>query len=93
MHSAEAILLYEVDGNRIHYHQKHQLSITRYKNRLFDVERKQKEGSATEGLVSLAHVTLQYGHCVPSNAKSLRHGWYDPVQEKVSLNSSEQPDD
>jgi hypothetical protein len=87
MHSAEAILLYEADGSRMHYHQKHQSSNTRYVNRLFDLERKQKEGSATEGLVSLVHIALQYGHCVPSNAKSLRHGWYDPVQDEVSLNS------
>jgi hypothetical protein len=87
MHSAEAILLFEVDATRMHYHQKHLVSNARYVNNLFDVERKQKEGTPTEGLVLFAHIALQYGHCVPSNSKSLRHGWYDPIQEGVSLNS------
>lgn len=88
MHSAEAILLFDADGTRMRYHQKHLVSSARYANNLFNVERKQKEGTPEEGLILLAHITLQYGHSIPSNSKSLRHGWYDPVQEEgVSLKS------
>jgi hypothetical protein len=82
MHSAEALLLFELDGKRIQYHQKQQLSSTRYGNNLLDVEKSQEDGSPVDGLILLAHIALQYDHCVPSNPKSLKHGWYDPVQEE-----------
>jgi hypothetical protein len=88
LHSAEAILLFDMDGTRMKYHQNHMLSSTRYGNNLSDVEKSQKDGSSTDGRLLLVHITSKYGHCFPLNSKSLQHGWYDPVQqEEVSTKS------
>lgn len=63
------------------YHEKHLSSRTWFKNKLAEVEKSQKDGSPVNGLALLVHIIARYGHCTPSNPKSLQCGWYDRVIE------------